>query len=109
MLRVLNALENIRAAIASEKRAINLNTADWVARDLLRAAIDENRDAINVLRDSVLGQLHPDARDFLGLATLRLRKAIVEPAERKRLVLEAIKLQDTARHDMVLVVPGPLR
>ncbi len=108
MLRVLNALENIGAAIASEKRAVA--SSILVGRGLLRAAIAENRDAIEVLRDSVLGRLHPDARDSLRLATLRLREAILATNSdaRNRLILDAIANQDSARHDMVLMVPGPL-
>lgn len=108
MLRVLNALENIGEAIASAKRSVDPAITEGAARDLLRAAIDENRDAIAVLRDSVLNQLHPDARDSLRLATLRLREAIQNSADRIRLVREAVVLQDSARHDMVLVVPRPL-
>ncbi len=93
-LRVINALENIRAAEAMLARAIETDRrADF---DNLRLAIDEIDDAILVLAG---GGLHPSA-----VIDLRQARALTGRAgERysKSTAQEAIDTLDSARNDMI--------
>lgn len=106
MLRVLNSLENIRSATASERQALEpANRGRKQTEKLLGIAIAENLDAAIVLRAR---GLHPNAVRALREADVLLQKAILTRgfAHRKRLILEAIELQEAAREDMVMVADG---
>lgn len=102
MLRVLNSLDNIRSATASERQALEpANRGRKQTEKLLGIAIAENQDAAIVLRER---ELHPDAVRDLGEADALLQEAFRTRgfAHRKRLILEAIDLQEAAREDMVM-------
>jgi len=83
-LRVINALENIRSAIALEERALDASSPEEEA-DLLNLARAESADAIQVLGG---GGLHPHAVNHLEEAENLLLSADIS---------EAIEQQENAR------------
>ena len=98
-LRVINALENIRSAIAFEEGALAPSPPDEQL-DLLKLALADTVDAIDVLRG---GGLHPDAVQKLEQASERLQLASKTKSfgKRKKFVKQAIKDQEAARGIMV--------
>jgi len=98
-LRVINALENIRSAIALEERALDLNPSDEQL-DLLELARADTVDAIDVLRG---GGLHPHAVQKLEEAVEHLQKAsqTTKRSRIKKSVKKAIDHQEDARGLMV--------
>ena len=99
MLRVLNTLENIRAAVTSEQTALvqsNLNKA----RPHILQAREEILDAIEVLR---CGKLHPKAVGNLVSAAALLQTAsnTSNNNSRNALINQAIAQQNLAKNDMV--------
>ena len=98
-LRVINALENIRSAIALEERALDLNLLDEQL-DLLELALADTVDAIDVLRG---GGLHPDAVQNLEQAVedLQLASQTTKLGKRKQSINKAIDQQEDARGLMV--------
>ncbi len=99
MLRVINALENIRAASAEIGRALTAATlAD--ARPHIQQAIDETGDAIEVLR---CGRLHPRAvRSLVEADALLVRASLtVNRTARNATLNQANSKLREARGDMI--------
>ncbi|HET6204602.1 MAG TPA: hypothetical protein VFI25_17555 [Planctomycetota bacterium] len=99
MLRVLNALENLNEALASEQKALaqsNLNKA----QPHILAAREEVQDAIDVLR---CGKLHPKAVGNLVSAAALLTQAsnTSNNNTRNALINQAITQQNAAKSDMI--------
>lgn len=102
LLRVLNALENIRSAIDAQTGA---TTADFGnARSSLRFSITEVDDAIRVLTER---RLHRNAVVRLGQARGLLTLASNTPAAtlRNRLIGQAITQEEAAKALLVTIVP----
>jgi cytochrome c553 len=102
-LRVLNALENIRASRANLEAAVGLGSFDTTARATLvnRALIDIS-DAIQVLNG---GGLHGDAVVLLRKASAAGKKArdsLFGAAHKLRRAIEALD----AAHALIVDVPG---
>ena len=98
-LRVLNALENIRAVTEIQHFVLDVRR-DGVARDLLRLAIKDQQDAGEVLDGA---GLHPEAVRHLRKAIDLTQLAKITPARgaRNTLIQHAIAEQRAARRDMV--------
>ena len=98
-LRVINALENIRAARVEEGRALRA-AKRFVAAKFLRIAFAENEDAVEVLDG---GGLHPVAQALLRKAGQLLKSAIgIKTADKRNDVIKkAIALQRKARNRMI--------
>jgi cytochrome c peroxidase len=98
-LRVLNALENIRGSIELLRFTLDVQ-ADSVANRLLRLAIQEQQDAVQVLNGA---GLHPVAVQHLNSAIERTRLAIAASpvAARNVVIRQAIARERAARLDMV--------
>ena len=98
-LRVLNALENIRAAHEMQAFVLEVGN-DAVARTLLRLAAKDQQDAIEVLTGA---HLHPLAALHLRKAMDRTRLAAETPGRlaRNALIRLAMVDQEIARKDMV--------
>ena len=98
-LRVINALENIRQSIEflEEFAAKNFRSIDD-GKELLRRAIDENRDSAKVLDD--VG-LHPEAVNYLHEAGKLAEKALSRMFFQYRYARAAIAMQQKARHELV--------
>lgn len=93
-LRVINALENIRATIALLESTLQASSER--ARVLLGRALEETDDAVLVLR---AGGLHPEAVAHLNQSRDLIRQALDSySADRVR---EAIRAQELARGEMV--------
>lgn len=95
-LRVINALENIRAATALLEQSEDERRKD--ARESLRLAVFETEDAIQVLAG---GGLHPEAVSHLEEARRLTRKAARSFFQRGRLIRKAIEQQEKARDELV--------
>ncbi len=95
-LRVINALENIRAATALLEQSEDERRGP--ARETLRLADFETEDAIQVLAG---GGLHPEAVFHLEEARRLTRKAARSFFQRGRLTREAIEQQEKARDELV--------
>ena len=95
-LRVINALENIRAATALLEQSGDERRKE--ARESLRLAVFETEDAIQVLAG---GGLHPEAVFHLEEARRLARKAARSFFQRGRLTRKAIEEQEKARDELV--------
>jgi cytochrome c peroxidase len=101
MLRVLNALENIRSATSLAERA-KIAESSAQARELLRLSTAELEDAHDVLKCAAL---HPEARAKLLGALVHINIGIVSSSNqslRNRSIDEALALLAAARTDMVI-------
>ncbi len=99
LLRVLNALENIRSSSELDQAAAG---RDWAqAQRLLDIASFDTEDAYQVLEER---SLHLDAVRMLRLAYQKEREAIKQRKGPKRdpLIAEAIQLKNQARAAMIL-------
>ncbi|MBO0798255.1 MAG: hypothetical protein J2P31_05485 [Blastocatellia bacterium] len=99
-LRVLNTLENIRSAGDLEKRAKTPSLAQ--ARELIKLAISEMNDALEVLCDR---GLHPEVQTKLSQAMTFNNIAMQTPrwTERNNLLDQSLSLLHSAVDDMVAV------
>ncbi len=98
-MRVINALENIRASIEllEESAAFGFFERE-LAREALKLALAETEDSIQVLAG---GGLHPRAVAQLKEAERLARKAAGSLFFRGRLAREAIRAQERARAELV--------
>ena len=98
-LRVINALENTRSAIANLERALDVGPSDEQL-DLLELARADTGDAIDVLR---AGGLHPDAVLILEQAVEDIQKAsnAKKSMKIKQAINKAIDAHEDARDVMV--------
>ena len=98
LLRVLNALENIRSAIQLEDTALSA-TNFGRAKKSLGVAVAELEDAINVLDEK---HLHPNAVAHLMTSANHLEDAINTPdnAKRNKFIDKAIGKEIQARAEM---------
>jgi hypothetical protein len=98
-LRVLNALENIRAAGEIQTFVLDVRGHD-VARSLLKLAIKDQHDAIQVLEGAAL---HPDAVRYLQKASEQLRHAQLSPIRgvRNQLIRQSLAEQRAAKADLI--------
>lgn len=96
-MRVINALENIRASKQFEQRAKNGSPTNAVK--ILNVALDDIEDAMRVLDEK---GLHPDAVTDLGEAADRTQAAIEANSNgvRKSLIDDAIEVLDSAKDEM---------
>jgi len=94
-MRVINALENIRGAVALLEESRRLKRK--LARDRLELALAETADAIAVLAG---GGLHPEAVRHLTEAKRLTEKAARSFFFRARLLRRAIKEQQKARAEL---------
>ncbi len=94
-MRVINALENIRSAVALLEQGRRLKRK--LARDRLELALAETADAIAVLAG---GGLHPEAVRHLTEAKRLTEKAAGSLFFRGRLVRRAVKEQQKARAEL---------
>ena len=94
-MRVINALENIRSAVALLEEGRRLKRG--LARDRLEVALAETADAIAVLAG---GGLHPEAVRHLTEAKRLTEKAARSFFFRGRLLRRAIKEQQKARAEL---------
>jgi hypothetical protein len=98
-LRVLNALENIRESIELLESSAGKRFAERKeARELLKRAVSETQDSINVL-DS--GGLHPEAVAHLLKAKELAEKAAHSLFRRRDLIEQAIGAQRSARAQLI--------
>ena len=101
LLRVLNALENIRSAAESTKFALRVHRSRK-ANALIRLAIAEVQDAIQVLDG---GNLHPEVQRLLRRARFFLKLAAKKhfrPLQNK-LLKKALNRMDRAGETMAVV------
>jgi cytochrome c peroxidase len=105
-LRVLNALENIRASIKLDERALNTRE-DNNARPLLRQSEQEIQDAIKVLSDV---RLHPEAVESLREARRSLQRAVGSSDRRqsRQAIEAAIEQQREAREELCVLGTDPV-
>jgi cytochrome c peroxidase len=98
-LRVLNALENMRAAKELQAFVLNVRSHD-VARSLLRLSTKEQQDAVEVLEHA---GLHPVAVQRLRRSIERTALASATPFQgaRNALVRQALEDQQAARRDLI--------
>jgi hypothetical protein len=98
-LRVLNALENIRAALELENFALGARGHD-TGEAILRLAVAEQRDAVRVLEGA---RLHPRAVQHLRKAIDRDQHAADARARivRNALIRQSMAEKQAARRDMV--------
>jgi mono/diheme cytochrome c family protein len=95
-LRVINALENIRSAIALLEQS--QDERHGPGRETLELATAETEDSIQVLSG---GGLHPAAAIHLEEARRLTRKAARSFFQRGRLIRRAIEEQEKARDELV--------
>jgi hypothetical protein len=97
-LRVLNTLENLRSTLDLEQRA-KAASSTAQARELLKLALSELQDALDVLRG---GKLHPEAQRKLEQAAALDAAALIAPNANARnaLIDQAVALQNAARSDL---------
>ena len=101
LLRVLNALENIRSTTSLAERA-KIAVSSAQARELLLLSTADAGDAIKVLSRA---DLHPEARTKLATALVHLNIAIVSSSNqslRNHNIDDALALLAAARADMVI-------
>jgi len=101
LLRVLNALENIRSTTSLAERA-KIAVSSAQARELLLLATADNGDAIKVLSRA---DLHLEARTKLAAALVNLNLAIVVSSNtslRNHNIDDALAFLAAARADMVI-------
>jgi len=105
LLRVLNALENIRSAIQLDDTASSANSDS--AKESLGIALAELEDAIQVLDEKLL---HPQAVGQLRVAMSLTENAIKVKNDdaRKNLIKNAIKKTISAREDMCVLGSDPV-
>ena len=101
LLRVLNALENIRSAEETASFVLHVRRSKR-AHALIKLAIADVEDAIQVL-DS--GNLHPEAQRLLRRARFFLKLAAKKHFRpiRKKLLKKALKRMDIARETMAVI------
>jgi hypothetical protein len=98
-LRVLNALENIRAARANLESAKRLDFFDWQGNRLrVDRARHDIRDAVQVLAG---GGLHPDAVAHLEQAGVASADARSSVFRRDKFLRLAVDVLDAARAQLV--------
>jgi cytochrome c peroxidase len=97
-LRVINVLENIRSAVELEQRA-KTASSNAQARELLKLALSEVQDALEVLRG---GRLHPEAQRKLEQSAALGVAALIPPNANARnaLIDQAVALLNAARSDL---------
>jgi len=105
LLRVLNALENIRSAIQLDETALSANPDS--AKESLGVALAEIEDAIQVLDEKLL---HPQAVGQLRVAMTLTKNAIKVKNNnaRNNLIKNAIKKTISARGDMCELGSDPV-
>lgn len=98
-LRVINALENIRSAIAFENRA-KLQTTMGGAAILINLAIADAQDGVEVLNGQ---SLHPDAAFLLtrSIGNLQIAATTSDQTARNLLIQTAISQQNQAKGKMI--------
>jgi hypothetical protein len=98
-LRVLNALENMRAAQEMQTFVLNVRSDD-VARSLLKLSTKEQQDAVEVLEQA---GLHPVAVERLRKSVERATQASVTSFQgaRNALIRQAMADQQAARRDLI--------
>lgn len=101
MLRILNALENIRSSAELDQAAFDQKDFDK-ASTLLDIASFDTEDAYQVLNER---GLHPIAAQNLKLAYEKEREASQQRSRPRRddLIEEIIQLKEAARADMIVV------
>lgn len=99
-LRVINALENIRASVEQLQRAAASRHAEPERADALTRAVADTRDAIRVLREA---GLHPAAVARLEAALRAARKAQHSWFSRTELLQQALAEHDKARAELIEV------
>ncbi|HXF47162.1 MAG TPA: hypothetical protein VNK91_13685, partial [Burkholderiaceae bacterium] len=97
-LRVLNALENIRAAVDALQRARSARLTEAQCRAALEAALADTRDAIRVLDEA---GLHPAASGALQRASRLIQRAQRGWYARAPRLDEAIALHRLARAELI--------
>ncbi|HEV2845893.1 MAG TPA: hypothetical protein VG477_13655 [Thermoanaerobaculia bacterium] len=100
MLRVINALENIRSSAELDQAAYDVKDFDKVST-LLDIASFDTEDAYQVLNER---NLHPTAAQYLKLAYQKEREAVGQHSRPRRneLIQEIIMLKEAARADMIV-------
>ena len=105
-LRVLNAVENIRASIDGLESVRNLKGLPEVA-SMLELVDAEIEDAIQVLSEALEGDgINPDAEALLEEAIQLLEEAAEEPVKqlRRDLIDDALEALEAARDSIVIQV-----
>lgn len=97
-LRVLNALENIRASVDALTRAGSARLDDAQRRSELEQALADTRDAIRVLAEA---GLHPAAIAPLQQAHRLIRRALHGWYARAQRIEQAIELHRKARAELI--------
>ncbi|HEY7492526.1 MAG TPA: hypothetical protein VIH59_15630 [Candidatus Tectomicrobia bacterium] len=105
-LRVLNALENIRASMQLDERVLNAREVDN-ARPLLRQSRQDLQDAIKVLSDV---RLHPEAVGLLQEARRFVQQASDSSDRRKirQAIQAALDQQREARAELCVLGTDPV-
>lgn len=102
-LRVINALENVRSSIDLMSRSERIGFGGRAeARRLLRLAVHETQDGVDVLAGA---GLHPDAVAQLRLARQLAEQAAASLMGRRRLTRQAIQAHERARSLMIGTQP----
>jgi hypothetical protein len=98
-LRAINALENIRSAIAFENRA-KLQTTLAGAAPLINLAIADAQDGIEVLNGQ---SLHPDAAFLLSqsIGNLQIAATTSDQTTRNGFIQTAINQQNQAKGKII--------
>jgi cytochrome c peroxidase len=101
LLRVLNALENIRSSAELDEAAFDVKNPDPKTARLLNIASHDTKDAIRVLQDR---SLHPEAVAKLKSAYAKEIEARDEASRPRRndLIIEILALKQGARSDMLI-------
>jgi cytochrome c553 len=101
LLRVLNALENIRSSSELDEAAFDVKNPDPKVARLLNIASHDTQDAIRVLEER---HLHPEAVAKLKQAYAKEIEARDEASRPRRdeLILEILALKQGARSDMLV-------
>jgi hypothetical protein len=96
-LRAVNALENLRLSDRLDRQAQQVRN-DKTARELVRLGYEENQDAIQVLKEGVLGNAWRSVQVLEQAAFFQERARIVgSPARRRALLERAIARKQEAR------------
>jgi len=101
LLRVLNALENIRSSAELDEAVFDVKNPDPKVERLLNIASHDTKDAIRVLQDR---SLHPEAVAKLKAAYAKEIEARDEASRPRRndLIIEILALKQGARSDMLV-------